>query len=210
MITLSLIILFAVVWLSDWLQLTQAVGAFLAGAILAGSPFSETIIAPKIKAIGFGLFIPIFFAYTGMRMDFGSIVGGAIVGIPAIGALIYPLLFLLLLAGVIICKYSGTILGCAYAGDFKPFEARKIGSSSICLGEDTLAIAQIGMGVTSVGGMTLISRPILTVLCLLVIVTSVLTPFLVKSVFSKSSSHMLLHGRSPHGTRQHRTRGRGL
>lgn len=209
-ITVSLVILFAVAWLSDWLQLTPVIGAFLAGAILAGSPFSETVIAPKIKAVGYGLFIPIFFAFIGMKMDFGAIFGGASLSVLGIGIPYYFILFLLLLGGVLASKYIGAIAGCAYAGGFKPFEARKIGSSAICVGEDTLVIAQIGSTVLfaagTAQGQPLVTSQIFSVLGLLIIVTSILTPFLLNITFSKSKSQVpAIHSRG-----RHRSRGGGL
>lgn len=214
-ITVSLVLLFGVAWLSDWLELTPVIGAFLAGAILAGSPFSETVIAPKIKAVGYGLFTPIFFAYIGMKMDFGAVFGGASLSLlPGIGIPAYFVLFLLLLVGVIACKYVGAILGCSIAGGFKPFEARKIGSSAICVGEDTLVIAQIGSSVLFAAGSTLgdqplITSPIFSVLGMLIIVTSILTPVLLKVTFTQSGTHQLTTMRSRSGIK-HRPKGGGL
>lgn len=183
-ITLSLIILFAVAGLSDWLQLTSVIGAFLAGAILAGSPFSETVIAPKIKAVGYGLFIPIFFAYTGIQMNFGSVIGGPLVGVPGFGVPGYLILFVLLLACVITFKYLGTVAGCEYAGGFKKHEVRKIGCASIVIGEDTLVMAQVGSMIFFTAAQPLVTEQIFTVFGLLIIVTSVITPFLLKWAFS--------------------------
>ncbi|CAJ35669.1 cation:proton antiporter [Methanocella arvoryzae] len=209
-ITLSLVLLFGVAWLSEWLQLTPVIGAFLAGAILAGSPFSETVIAPKIKAVGYGLFIPIFFAFIGMKMDFGAIFGGASLNVLGIGIPYYFLLFLLLLGGVLVSKYAGAIIGCAYAGGFKPFEAGKIGSSAVCVGEDTLVIAQIGSTVLfaagTAEGQPLVTSQLFSVLGLLIIATSIITPFLLNVTFSKSRSQTPPI-RSRH---RHRTRGGGL
>jgi Kef-type K+ transport system membrane component KefB len=183
-ITLSLIVLFATAALSNWLDLTPIIGAFLAGAILAGSPFSETVIAPKIKAVGYGLFVPIFFAYTGLQMNFGSLLTGAsLFGIPY-----YLILFVLLLAVVLVFKYMGAVTGCTMAG-FKRKDAQKIGCSAICVGEDTLVIAQIGAGVALVaGGPTLINNEIFSVFGALIIVTSVITPFLLKWTFNKNDT----------------------
>jgi Kef-type K+ transport system membrane component KefB len=183
-ITLSLIILFAIAALSNWLDLTPIIGAFLAGAILAGSPFSETVIAPKIKAVGYGLFVPIFFAYTGLQMNFGAMLETeAFNGIPY-----YLILFVLLLAVVVTFKYLGAVTGCTMAG-FKPRDARKIGCSAICVGEDTLVIAQIGAGVAlTTGGKYLINEEIFTVFGALIIVTSLITPFLLKWAFNKAES----------------------
>jgi Kef-type K+ transport system membrane component KefB len=204
-ITLSLIILFAVAALSNWLDLTPVIGAFLAGAILAGSPFSETVIAPKIKAVGYGLFVPIFFAYTGLQMNFGALLGGASLQVLGIGIPYHLILFVLLLAAVVSFKYIGAITGCTMAG-FKPRDARKIGCSAICVGEDTLVIAQIGAGVALYeGGPMLINNDIFSVLGLLIIVTSILTPFLLRRTFSAANdSTVPVMTRSGAGTKQKR------
>lgn len=204
-ITVSLIILFAIAWLSNWLELTPMIGAFLAGTVLAGSPSSETMIAPRIKAIGYGLFIPIFFAFIGMQMDFGSIVGGPSLVLLGIGIPYYLILFVLLLVAVIACKYFGAIAGCAISGGFKPFEARRIGWSAICVGEDTLVIAGIGMLVMYAPGMPLVTRPLFSVLGLLIIITSLITPFALNIAFSKSDTPSFpAHGRHS----RHRARSR--
>jgi len=180
------------------------IGAFLAGTVLAGSPFSETVIAPRIKALGYGLFIPLFFAFTGMQMDFGAVLGGATIGAFGIGVPIYLILFLALLGAVLACKYFGALAGCGYAGGFKQAETRRIASSAICVGEDTLAIAGIGMLVAYAPGMPLVTKPMFSVLGLLIIVTSLITPFALKRAYKIADSPaMTPRGRS-------RQRGRGL
>jgi len=184
-ITLSLIILFATAALSNWLDLTPVIGAFLAGTILAGSPFSETVIAPKIKAVGYGLFVPIFFAFTGLQMNFGALLHGAALQILGIGIPYYLILFVLLLAAVLTFKYVGAVTGCQMAG-FKLRDARKIGCSAICVGEDTLVIAQIG-AMVAFAGSSLITPEIFSVLGMLIIVTSVITPILLKWSFTAAN-----------------------
>lgn len=183
-ITLSLIVLFAVAALSDWLQLTFAIGAFLAGAILAGSPYSETVIAPKVKALGYGLFIPIFFAYTGIQMDFGAVFSaGSLQVIGNLGIPIYLLLFIGLLVGVMGGKYMGTILACKFTNGIKDVDAKRIAYSLVCIGEDTLVIAQIGTTVMIAENMPIVSREIFTVLGLLIITSSIITPYLLKRAY---------------------------
>lgn len=184
-ITLSLIALFAVAGLSEWLEMTAIIGAFLAGAILAGSPYSETVIAPKVKAIGYGLFIPIFFAYTGTKMDFGQIFGGNALNLLGIPIPYYLLLAIGLLVGVMVCKYVGTTIACRLSGGFKPSEVGRIGFSLISVGEDTLVIAHIGTMVL-VAGQALISPGLYAVLGLLIIVTSLVSPFLLKKTFEET------------------------
>lgn len=185
-ITLSLIVLFAVATLSDSLQLTSVIGAFLAGAILAGSPYSETVIAPRIKALGYGLFIPIFFAYTGVQMNFISAFNGNAINVLGIGIPLYLLLFIGLLAGVMVCKYIGAVVACTMSGGFKDCEVKRIGFSLMCVGEDTLVIAQIGTMVYFAKDLPLITPELYSVLGLMIIVSSILTPMFLKRTFEEA------------------------
>jgi Kef-type K+ transport system membrane component KefB len=185
-ITFSLIVLFAVAALSDWLNLTFVIGAFLAGAILAGSPYSSTVIEPKVKAIGYGLFIPIFFAYTGINMNFGALLSGPAFHIINLSIPYYMFLFLGLLIVVMGGKYMGTILGCSLTGGFKNSEANRIGFSLMCVGEDMLVIGQIGTTKSlTPNGPPLITTELLSVIGLLVIVTSILAPIFIKRSFTE-------------------------
>jgi Kef-type K+ transport system membrane component KefB len=184
-ITLSLIVLFAVATMSDWLELTYVIGAFLAGAILAGSPYSSTVIEPRIKAIGYGLFIPIFFAYTGVSMDFSPLFKATpSIHIGSLAVPCYLLLFIGLVAIVMAGKYIGTRIGCAISGGYKGYEAHRIGVSLMCAGEDALVIVGIGAGISMTpGGQHIISNELLSIVGLIVIVSSLLTPIFMKRSF---------------------------
>lgn len=185
-ITLSLIVLFMVATLSDWLGLTYVIGAFLAGAILAGSPFSSTIIEPRIKAVGYGLFIPIFFAYTGITMDFRALIRGPwlVLSGTSIGVPIYLLLFLGLLITVMGGKYIGTIAGCALSGGYKTKEPARIGFSLMCAGEDALVIGGIGASVV-LNGSPLVTPELLSIIGLVVIASSLIAPILIKRSYDE-------------------------
>jgi Kef-type K+ transport system membrane component KefB len=185
-ITLSLIVLFAVAALSQWLGLTYVIGAFLAGAILAGSPFSSTVIEPRIKAVGYGLFIPIFFAYIGITMDFGALINGPILSILGFGFPLYLLLLAALLIIVMGGKYVGTITACALTGDYKKNEANRIGFSLMCAGEDALVIVGIGTSVYF-GGSKLVTPEILSIVGLVVILSSLVAPIFIKKSFEEKS-----------------------
>lgn len=185
-ITLSLIVLFAVAALSDWLELTYVIGAFLAGAILAGSPFSSTVIEPRIKALGYGLFIPIFFAYTGIAMDFGALLRGPALYIFSFGVPCYLLLSIGLLIIVMGGKYLGTIAGCALTGGYKSDEPNRIGFSLMCAGEDALVIVGIGATV-KLGESPLITPELLSIIGLVVIVSSLLASIFIKRSFEEKS-----------------------
>jgi Kef-type K+ transport system membrane component KefB len=68
-IAFSLILMFFVAYLGQSVNLASVSGAFLAGTILARSQLSYKVITPKIEAVSEGLFIPLFFVYTGIRIN---------------------------------------------------------------------------------------------------------------------------------------------
>ncbi len=75
----AFLLLLAFVALAQSLGLEVLLGAFLAGAIVSVVDRDERMTHPifrqKLDAIGFGVFIPIFFVTSGMRIDVGSLVG---------------------------------------------------------------------------------------------------------------------------------------
>ena len=67
-ITFITVLLFA--YLTDILGFSAIMGAFLAGMIVAKSEFSETrAFADKIKALSYGIFVPLFFGWFGLELD---------------------------------------------------------------------------------------------------------------------------------------------
>ena len=70
----ALALMLAFVALSQWLGVEVILGAFLAGlliSILAKREGSELL--PKLEALGFGFFIPIFFIMVGAKFDLGAL-----------------------------------------------------------------------------------------------------------------------------------------
>jgi Kef-type K+ transport system membrane component KefB len=70
----TVLLLVALIAVTDQFHLDAVLGAFLAGVVLrrwggAAAPALEG----KLDAIGYGFFIPLFFVYSGMRLDLGSI-----------------------------------------------------------------------------------------------------------------------------------------
>jgi len=72
LLAVPLIIVFILAFVSQRIGIAAATGAFLAGMALNKSVFTEPIIAPKVKAIGYGFFIPLFFASSALIIDPGS------------------------------------------------------------------------------------------------------------------------------------------
>jgi Kef-type K+ transport system membrane component KefB len=70
----TLLLLIALIAVTDRFHLDAVLGAFLAGMVLrrwAGR--SAPALDSKLDAVGYGFFVPLFFVYSGMRLDLASI-----------------------------------------------------------------------------------------------------------------------------------------
>jgi Kef-type K+ transport system membrane component KefB len=70
----TLLLLIGLIAVTDRFHLDAVLGAFLAGAVLrrwAGG--SAPVLESKLDAVGYGFFVPLFFVYSGMRVDLHSI-----------------------------------------------------------------------------------------------------------------------------------------
>ena len=92
----AFVLLIGMVALAEQLGLELILGAFAAGAILNHLDADEAMTHPefrrKLAAVGFGVFIPIFFVASGIRFDLDALVSSsmALASIPAfLGALLF-------------------------------------------------------------------------------------------------------------------------
>ncbi|MGY1711331.1 cation:proton antiporter [Geodermatophilus sp. SYSU D00758] len=72
----TMLLLVALIAVTDQVHLDAVLGAFLAGVVLrhwvgVSSPTLES----KLDAVGYGFFVPIFFVYSGMGLDLDAIAG---------------------------------------------------------------------------------------------------------------------------------------
>jgi Kef-type K+ transport system membrane component KefB len=161
MIAIPVVMMFLIALLSQQVNIAGVTGAFLAGIILAKTPYAETTIMPKAKTLGYGFLIPLFFAYTGSNVN-----------IFAVGSAGWILLIALIVAAVA-GKYIGCSLAARIAG-YDSSDARKIGWGMIPRTEYTLVIGQVAL----VAGA--ITAGIHSVLVMLVLVSTIITPILIK------------------------------
>jgi Kef-type K+ transport system membrane component KefB len=71
----TLVILAGLVLVADDFGLDVVLGAFLAGVVLRRwAPSHVDLLERKLEAVGYGVFIPIFFITSGMNLDIDSIV----------------------------------------------------------------------------------------------------------------------------------------
>lgn len=140
-------------------------GAFVAGLAVSGQKKSEYIVN-RFNTLSYMLLSPIFFANIGLVMTLDGLTGDLI-------------LFMVLL---IIVAVLTKIVGCGLGAKLMHYtnkESLQIGIGMVSRGEVALIVANKG---ASVG---LMNEKFMTPLIITVVFTTIITPILLKSVFSK-------------------------
>ncbi len=142
-------------------------GAYVAGIILC-SINDHDYIAEKMDINSYMLFGPVFFASIGLRTDVSTF---------NINILLFSILFVLvaLVTKIIGCGGVSRLLG------FNFGDSVKIGVGMMTRGEVALIVSQKGL---SVG---LVSSEYFTAVILLIVTSSILTPILLKLLYSQGS-----------------------
>jgi len=162
-VTLASVLLFA--WAAEFLGGVAAItGAFVAGVGLARSA-QKTEIERGIHTLNYALFVPIFLVVIGLRADMRQL-SGSDIGLTALLCLV-----------AIVSKILGCGLG-ARLGSMSWRESLRIGTGMISRGEVGLIVAGVGLDVQ------LIQPNLFTVVVVMVIVTTLITPPLLRLVFS--------------------------
>ncbi len=183
-VSIAIAIMFLVSFLGDnpYIRVAAVTGAFLAGTILARSPFSYKIITPKIEAISEGFFIPLFFVYTGVRINIDQMVRSAPLDLLIVQIPIDVFLFLGLAMAVVASKYIATYGTAWMIGGYRHDEMHKMGLVMTPMGEYTLVIGQLGL-MAPLSAILAGTREVYSVLALVVLVTSIMTPILLRKAY---------------------------
>lgn len=162
----SLILALGMAWFADFVGLSSVVGAFFGGlAVKQSDKFEE--VNGSISAIGYSIFIPVFFVDIGLSMTFANLTSNlAFIGVITILALL--------------SKYWGGVWGSRPFG-FKPVEASIVGAGMISRGEVALIIAQIGIT------HHLFPKNIYSSIIIVIIITTVLSPFILNYFIKKEN-----------------------
>lgn len=145
-------------------------GAYFAGLLLCNLPFVRQYVSRRVGIVSYMFFSPIFFASVGIKTDLRGLT-------PAL------LLFgLLLLVIAILTKIVGCGLGAKLCG-FSMHDSVSIGVGMVSRGEVALIVAQKG---ASCG---LVSDSMFAPVILVVIVTTLITPILLKLVMSDKKTN---------------------
>ena len=146
------------------LRLEAILGAFIIGILLSTLRHQQPQVEHVIETTTTSIFAPIFFAFSGLRVDIGLLTEAE------------PLLWTLGLTGAAIAaKIVGTMIGGRFAGI--------VGREALALGSGLSALGAMGIVVAIVGlNLGVVSETGYTVMVVVALVTSMVAPALLKLV----------------------------
>lgn len=166
---LSLSLCFGFAYIAEaWFGIADITGAYVAGIILCSIHDSEYI-AEKMDINSYMIFGPVFFASIGLKTSIDNVSGTI---------LAFSLCF-------VIVAMITKIIGCGLMAKICRFnfhDSLKVGVGMMTRGEVALIVSQKGL---SVG---LLTSEYFTAVILLIIVSSILTPIILKMMYSKDKS----------------------
>ncbi|WP_438431284.1 cation:proton antiporter [Gorillibacterium sp. sgz500922] len=173
-ISAALILCFGFAYAAESAGVAAIIGAYLAGLFISLTPFRHEA-AEKTETIGYSIFVPVFFTMIGVKVSFAGLSAqlGLIAG-----------LTLLAVAG----KLAGAALGARLAG-FGWQSSLGIGSAMVSRGEVALILAAIGEEAGLLGGEWM------TVLVVVVLATTLISPLLLKVFFGRQGEGVSLRKR---------------
>lgn len=146
------------------LRIEAILGAYLVGILVAGLRHQLPQVRSILETVTASLLAPVFFAFSGLRVDIGLLDTGEIV-----------IWTVVLIGAAILTKITGTVLGGFFAG-VRGREALALGSGLSALGAMGVVVAIIGLN------LGVVSETGYTVMVLAAVVTSVVAPQLLKLV----------------------------
>jgi Kef-type K+ transport system membrane component KefB len=156
---LAIVLVFS--WSAEALAgLAAITGAYIAGILVARIPEAREWVVEGASVMGYGLFVPVFFVTVGLATDIKTIAFA-------------PGLTLAIVAVAILTKALGSGFG-ARLGGCTPRESRAVGAGMIARGEVALVITSLGYSAGLLDDLTF------TVLVIMTVTTTLVTPFLLK------------------------------
>jgi Kef-type K+ transport system membrane component KefB len=165
----ALIVILFYAWSAEVIGSMAAItGAFLVGLFLARTPFKERI-ERGVSTMAYGFFVPIFFVNIGLAINMRDVGDNALLFAATITLV------------AVISKILGGGLGSLMAG-FKRREALQLGIGMVSRGEVGLIVATFALseGLMSSGNYSIV--------VFMIIVATVITPPMLRAVFSQPVS----------------------
>jgi Kef-type K+ transport system membrane component KefB len=175
MLTLVLLLALASALITEWLGLHALFGAFLAGIVLPKDQAFVEALTAKLTDLTVVLFLPLFFAFTGLRTTFELVSGGT----------------LWLYGGlVILVAVVGKVGGSTLAARFTGMDWRRAGTVGVLMntrGLMELVILNVGLD------LGLLSPPLFAIMVLMAVVTTLMTSPLLEWIYPARLIHAELH-----------------
>ncbi|MCG7385712.1 cation:proton antiporter [Paenibacillus sp. ACRRY] len=163
-ITAGLIICFGFSYFAEWMGVAGIIGAFAAGIAISQTNFKHEV-ERKVEPIAYSIFVPVFFVSIGLNVTFDGV-----------GSQIWFIIAISLIA--IVTKLLGGGAGARLTG-FNRVSSLAIGAGMISRGEVALIIASTGLA------SGLLDPEYFTSVVIMVIVTTLVTPPLLKITFAR-------------------------
>lgn len=164
-LVVAIVIALGYAWFAEEVgSLALITGAFLAGVLLRPTEVHR-IVDEKVRSIGYGFFVPIFFIGVGLSANargFDASEIGLLVAISVVA---------------VVAKLGGAGLG-AYLGGEGLRSSTQIGTGMISRGEVGLIVASVGLG------KGLVDEGLFSVTVLMVLFTTLVTPILLRIAFA--------------------------
>lgn len=163
-ITMALALCFLFAWFAELSGVAAIIGAYIAGVAISQTK-QKAEVMHKTETIAYSIFVPVFFTSIGVMTEIQGIGGNW-------------WLVVVLSVVAVLTKWVGSGVGAKLAGFSTP-SSLAVGAGMVSRGEVALIIAAIGMEAG------LLDSSLFAVLVVVVLVTTVLTPPLLKMTFPK-------------------------
>ena len=173
----ALILCFGFSYFAEYMGVAGIIGAFAAGLAISRTSYQHSI-ETKVASIAYTLFVPVFFVSIGLNVSFTGV-----------GDQLFFILALTVIA--ILTKLIGGGLGARLTG-FTSHGSLVIGAGMVSRGEVALIIASAGLA----GG--LLPEQHFTAIVMVVILTTLVTPPLIKAVYQLKKPQMMPAEKSSH------------
>lgn len=158
-IIVSLILCLSMSYLADFIGLSSVIGAFFTGVAIGQTKVWNEV-QYNVEAIGYAVFIPVFFVSIGLEISFNGIENQL-------------LLIVTITVLAILSKLFGGFIGGKLAG-FSNHSSLMVGSGMISRGEMALIIVQLGFQAQ------LVTKEYYSAFILVILFTTLSSPFLLK------------------------------
>lgn len=175
----ALVVGFLYAWGAEWIGNVAAItGSYTAGVLISRHPIKEQV-AEKLHTLTYAFFVPVFFISIGMEANarpiFEPLWNSAGMGREQWLMLWFAVTIVTL---AVLAKVLGCLLG-AWATGFTLAESYKVGVGMISRGEVGIIVALVGLNAG------VIDREVFSIMILMVLVTTLVTPIWLKAVFQR-------------------------